>query len=144
MLSPRYQDLTNTLVEAAHKHGLLVIPWTINDPAQMAEAIDRGVDGIITDYPDRLRAVLAAKGMPLPPQFDAPFDVEAHRGGSLQRPENTLAAFSYALSKHVDTLELDTGVTKDGVLIVAPRPADQRLALCRPTCGAARRGPHPR
>jgi glycerophosphoryl diester phosphodiesterase len=118
VLSPRYQDLTDSLVEAAHHRGLRVVPWTINDPAQMVEAIDRGVDGIITDYPDRLRSVLAAKGMPLPARFESPFDIEAHRGGAAQRPENTLAAFSYALSKGVDTLELDTGVTEDGVLVV--------------------------
>jgi glycerophosphoryl diester phosphodiesterase len=118
VLSPRYEDLTDSLIEAAHRRGLLVIPWTINVPALMGQAIDRGVDGIITDYPDRLRTVMAAKGLPLPPGFAAPFDVEAHRGGSKQRPENTLAAFSYALSKDVDTLELDTGMTKDGVLVV--------------------------
>ena len=29
--------------------------------------LDMGVDGIITDYPDRVRAVLAARGIPLPP-----------------------------------------------------------------------------
>ena len=31
-----------------------MIPWTVNEKADMAAAIDRGVDGIITDYPDRL------------------------------------------------------------------------------------------
>jgi hypothetical protein len=35
----------------------------------MAKLIDLRVDGIITDYPDRLRRVMAAKGMPLPPPF---------------------------------------------------------------------------
>lgn len=118
VLSPRFQDLTDPLLERAHRRGLLVVPWTINDEATMSALVDRGVDGIITDYPDRLRAVLAARGMPLPPGYEAPFDVEAHRGGATQRPENTLAAFSYALSRGVDTLELDTGVTRDGVLVV--------------------------
>jgi hypothetical protein len=33
----------------------------------MARLIDWGVDGLITDYPDRARAVMAAKGLPLPP-----------------------------------------------------------------------------
>jgi glycerophosphoryl diester phosphodiesterase len=47
------------------------------------------------------------------------FDIEAHRGGRALLPENTLPAFANALSMGVDTLELDTGVTKDGVVIVS-------------------------
>lgn len=47
------------------------------------------------------------------------FDIEAHRGGRALFPENTLPAFANALAMGVDTLELDTGVTKDGVVIVA-------------------------
>lgn len=48
-----------------------------------------------------------------------PFDVEAHRGGRALRPENTLPSFANALSMGVDTLELDMGVTKDGVVVVS-------------------------
>jgi glycerophosphoryl diester phosphodiesterase len=48
-----------------------------------------------------------------------PFDIEAHRGGRALRPENTLASFANALSLGVDTLELDMGVTRDGVVIVS-------------------------
>ncbi|MGK8509669.1 glycerophosphodiester phosphodiesterase [Nocardia asiatica] len=59
---------TNT-IEQAHAHGMLVIPWTPNDPATMRALLDRGVDGIITDYPDRLREVLQERGMPLPQQY---------------------------------------------------------------------------
>jgi glycerophosphoryl diester phosphodiesterase len=47
------------------------------------------------------------------------FDIEAHRGGRALRPENTLPSFANALSMGVDTLELDTGVTADGVLVVS-------------------------
>ena len=47
------------------------------------------------------------------------FDIEAHRGGRALRPENTLPSFANALSMGVDTLELDMGVTKDGVLVVS-------------------------
>jgi glycerophosphoryl diester phosphodiesterase len=43
-----------------------VLPWTVNDPATMARLIEQGVDGLITDYPDRLRKVMSQKGMPLP------------------------------------------------------------------------------
>jgi glycerophosphoryl diester phosphodiesterase len=45
---------------------LKVVPWTVNDPADMARLIDMKVDGLITDYPDRLRSVMAGKGMSLP------------------------------------------------------------------------------
>jgi glycerophosphoryl diester phosphodiesterase len=48
-----------------------------------------------------------------------PFDLEAHRGGRALRPENTLQSFANALSMGVDTLELDMGVTKDGVVVVS-------------------------
>jgi len=118
VLSPRFQDLTDALIRAAHNRGLDVIPWTVNEKADMAALIGRGVDGIITDYPDRLREVAAAAGLDLPEGLDAPFDVEGHRGARAARPENTLAAFRYALDRGADTLELDTGVTKDGELVV--------------------------
>ena len=47
------------------------------------------------------------------------FDIEAHRGGRALFPENTLASFANALSMGVDTLELDIGVTRDGVIVVS-------------------------
>src|SRR3954454_12703401 len=49
----------------------------------------------------------------------ATFDLEAHRGGRGLRPENTLASFGHALQLGVRTLELDTGVTRDGVVVVS-------------------------
>lgn len=52
--------------ERAHALGLKVIPWTINDEATMVAQIDAGADGIITDYPSRLRQVMARRGMKLP------------------------------------------------------------------------------
>lgn len=52
--SPSFDTLTADAVQAAHAGGLLVIPWTINDPADMQQAIDLGVDGLITDRPDRV------------------------------------------------------------------------------------------
>src|SRR3954462_7887792 len=47
------------------------------------------------------------------------FDIEAHRGGRALFPENTLPAFANALSMGVDTLELDIGVTSDGMIVVS-------------------------
>ncbi len=49
----------------------------------------------------------------------APFDLEGHRGTRGLAPENTLPAFRKALEIGVTTLELDTGITADGVVVVA-------------------------
>ena len=49
----------------------------------------------------------------------AAFDLQGHRGARALRPENTLAGFAHALSLGVSTLELDTGVTRDGVVVVS-------------------------
>ena len=64
--SPRFVELNGDLVSEAQTLGLKVVPWTINDPADMARIIDMKVDGLITDYPDRARGVLTAKGIALP------------------------------------------------------------------------------
>lgn len=64
--SPHYQDLDAGRVEEAHALGLRVVPWTINETADMERLLDWKVDGIITDRPDRLRAVLQAKGIAVP------------------------------------------------------------------------------
>jgi glycerophosphoryl diester phosphodiesterase len=64
--SPNHLDVTESLVKEAKSLGLVVLPWTINERADMGRFIDWGVDGLITDYPDRLREVLAAKNLPLP------------------------------------------------------------------------------
>ncbi len=70
VVSPNYALVTGTpYVDHAHSLGLKVIPWTVDDPAAMREQIDYGVDGIITDFPTRLRRVLADLGMPLPPAY---------------------------------------------------------------------------
>jgi glycerophosphoryl diester phosphodiesterase len=66
--SPLYRNARPDDVAAAKALGLKVIPWTVNERADMERLIALGVDGIITDYPDRLRAVMAEKNMPLPPQ----------------------------------------------------------------------------
>jgi len=64
--SPDSRDLNAAQVATAHELGISVIVWTVNEPAEMAHFIGLSVDGIITDYPDRLRQVLKDKGMPLP------------------------------------------------------------------------------
>lgn len=64
--SPERTLVTPRLVDDAHERGLPVIVWTVNDPAEMAGLIELGVDAIVTDYPDRLHAVLESRGLPRP------------------------------------------------------------------------------
>lgn len=59
------------LIDSAHEVGLQVIPYVVDDPATMAALIRLGADGLITNYPDRLRAVLADLDFPLPDSFPA-------------------------------------------------------------------------
>ena len=56
--SPFWRILTPALVAEAHSAGLHVLPWTVNDPADMSALIQMKVDGLITDYPDRAQTVL--------------------------------------------------------------------------------------
>jgi glycerophosphoryl diester phosphodiesterase len=48
-------------VRTAHHHGLAVHIWTIDEPAEMTDLLDLGVDGIMTDRPAVLRDVLEAR-----------------------------------------------------------------------------------
>lgn len=70
--SPYYRDLRKGDITEAQKLGLKVVVWTVNDEVEMARLIDAGVNGIITDYPDRLRKVIEDKGLALPPSFPRP------------------------------------------------------------------------
>jgi len=72
-LSPWDPMTTPELITAARGYGLRIVPWTVNDPARMAELIGLKVAGIVTDYPDRLRKVLTSHGVPLPPPVPLPW-----------------------------------------------------------------------
>ena len=61
--SPFWRNVTAENVKEAQALGLKVIPWTVNNPAEMTTLIDLKVDGLITDYPDRAKAVMASKGL---------------------------------------------------------------------------------
>jgi glycerophosphoryl diester phosphodiesterase len=56
--SPNYQDLDPVALAAARGFGLKVIPWTVNEPADIARVLAMNVDGLISDYPDRVRQAL--------------------------------------------------------------------------------------
>lgn len=50
----RIHVVTPQSITAAHGHGMRVYVWTVNDRGDMARLLDWGVDGLISDYPDRL------------------------------------------------------------------------------------------
>ena len=65
--SPNYEELDSAELVEARALELRVIPWTVNEPAFIEKYLDLGVDGMISDYPERVRASLARRGRPLPP-----------------------------------------------------------------------------
>jgi len=52
--SPYYPLVTAKVVEAVHVKGMQIIPWTVNETQEMEALLKLGVDGIITDYPNRI------------------------------------------------------------------------------------------
>lgn len=64
--------VTKQMVDKAHQAGMKVIPWTVDDTPTMNKLINDGADGLITDYPDRLRQVMAQHGFKLPKPYKAP------------------------------------------------------------------------
>ncbi len=67
--SPNYRDVTEPLVREAQSLGLKIVPWTVNEEADLNRLLDWKVDGIITDYPDRLRALAKARSIALPAPY---------------------------------------------------------------------------
>jgi glycerophosphoryl diester phosphodiesterase len=59
--SPNAASATRERIAQAHSAGLAVVPWTVNETATMTRLIDLGVDGLISDYPDRLIDVVKGK-----------------------------------------------------------------------------------
>ena len=57
-LHPHVDGVTAHVVETAHRLGLVVTTWGVDDPARMREVVAEGVDGLITDYPDLAVATL--------------------------------------------------------------------------------------
>jgi glycerophosphoryl diester phosphodiesterase len=55
--SPYFELIDENLVKQVQQRGMKLIPWTINEEADMLRMINLGVDGLITDYPDRANAL---------------------------------------------------------------------------------------
>lgn len=70
--SPDSSGLESAQIKQAHDLGISVLAWTVNAPAEIAQFVDQGVDGINTDYPDRLRKILIEKGRPVPSPWSVP------------------------------------------------------------------------
>ncbi|MFK7807753.1 MAG: glycerophosphodiester phosphodiesterase family protein [Saprospiraceae bacterium] len=52
--SPYYKLLNQRIIKEIHDKGMRVIPWTVNETLKMKQLVEQGVDGIITDYPNRI------------------------------------------------------------------------------------------
>lgn len=65
--SPYFGDLDEAALAEARALGLKVVVWTVNEPPAIERMLAMGVDGLISDRPDRVRAAMAAAGLPLPP-----------------------------------------------------------------------------
>ncbi len=61
-----FGDLDAAKLAEAKALGLTVLTWTVNAPEQIARLMDLGVDGIISDRPDLVRAEMQRRGMKLP------------------------------------------------------------------------------
>jgi glycerophosphoryl diester phosphodiesterase len=57
-INPRTDLVDRDLCMDAHRRGLKVYAWTVDDPAEMIRLVGAGVDGIMTNYPARLRALM--------------------------------------------------------------------------------------
>jgi glycerophosphoryl diester phosphodiesterase len=118
---PGYQPyVTPAMVAEAHAAGLAVIPWTVDDVPTMASLMDAGVDGLITDYPDRLRGLMGERGLRLPRAYDPPrrTTVEplarAHAHNDYEHPRPLHDALSHGFT----SVEADVWLV-DGELLVA-------------------------
>ncbi|MGH7813887.1 MAG: glycerophosphodiester phosphodiesterase [Candidatus Binataceae bacterium] len=59
-INPSAAMTSADLCAAAHERGLKVYVWTVDSPAAMRQLIEWGVDGIMTNYPDRMRTAMGA------------------------------------------------------------------------------------
>jgi glycerophosphoryl diester phosphodiesterase len=53
--SPNHTLVDDKVVKQCHDKGMKIIPWTVNDPKQFKKLKKLGIDGVITDYPDKIK-----------------------------------------------------------------------------------------
>ena len=53
-INPNYKSLNKENLTKIHKKGLKICPWTVNQPEEISALLALGVDGIITDFPERV------------------------------------------------------------------------------------------
>lgn len=115
-------------IGSIQRAGYPIVTWTVNDKDRMLELMGLGVNGIISDRPDLLRKAVEefdADSDGIPGDFLGEeglididqFDAQGHRGGRNLRPENTLPAMEVALDNLMTTLETDSGVSADDVVM---------------------------
>lgn len=143
-LAPASSEIIDvTSLQAA---GFPVVPYTVNDTATMNRLLKLGVKGLISDRSDLLYDAVAgydANGDGTPGDYlgadglidRTKLDAQGHRGSRNLRPENTLPAMEAGLDELVTTLETDTGLTKDGQLVLFHDPYVE-AAKCRRADGA--------
>jgi glycerophosphoryl diester phosphodiesterase len=129
-LAKASSDIFN--VTALKNAGYPVVAWTVNDKPSMEALLKLGISGIISDRPDLLWEVVKSYDGNADGKADfldadglingKLFDAQGHRGGRNLRPENTIPAFEAALDYYMTTLELDCGITKDGIPVLDHDP----------------------
>lgn len=70
--SPHFNIISKQLIEKCHKQGVKIVPWTVNSKDKMIDLIKKGVDGIITDFPDLLKQILDSKSQTANNPFSSP------------------------------------------------------------------------
>lgn len=116
---PGYEPyVTEEMVQEAHAVGMLVIPWTVDDVPTMESLMDKGVDGIITDYPDRLRDLMASRGLPLPQGYPAPRAAGPVQAAHAHNDYEHYRPLDDALDHGFTSVEVDVWLV-DGELLVA-------------------------
>jgi len=60
---PDFQFVDAEIVRQIHRAAKTIVPWTVNKPQEWQRLLEWGVDGVATDYPDRLLRWLRHRGV---------------------------------------------------------------------------------
>ncbi len=59
--SPYFKLIDDNLISFCRNNNMKLIPWTINEESDVLKVLEYGVDGIITDYPKKIKKILSAR-----------------------------------------------------------------------------------